>query len=805
MTENIFDDAHHDFFTRKGAGDDAPPFFVGRQKELEAAETALRTRKHLLYLGPRGVGKTYCIWQIVTRLRRGLQAGQDGAIPIRSDEDFRDFPDLQEFILDLFLRFGREIAPLDREASLRIVGRGHREEDAGAHSAYAERLLVGSWRDNREDFFQHVALDVRDTCKKLGRKGVLFIENMDDFVRRILKNEKREQERFLGFLEQAQLVLIASSTTHPPAWKRQNNVFYNLFESVPLEEFSQEESREMLMLLAKSQKDDLFQREIANRAGMMEMLYPFTDGNARSLAMCYTAVQTHQGKQKNIREALSTLLASSTPYYQERFKRRGLSALRLKLLIHMVRLGKPMGKKTLAKKLGEEETSVGSAMAWLVGHHYVKPVDVEGKEPRYIIKDTLFRMWMEVRQTPDSLRRITNLISFFETIHEGKNPADGSSQAFGDFPTWESTPEDHAMLEKRFNKVWVKILPKAVYASAKGFYQSKDGEGLMRYHETIMGDSTLSGVDVIKTFETLVAVFLFFLRDYQQANAQFETLFDQHTIDDDAVWWVYSRSLFLAQERLDTILAFNERWQKELPGEHLAAYYHYGVTHLMMGDHAKAIEAFDRCLTLTFYDWSVRKSVILANKGQALLLSHRVEEALESCLGAIQLKGGDTIPQIHRNLVGIYLTMGNQEKAKEHLLRTIQCLKDHQDSRNLDMSLRFLFTYIDDNSPLVDDSVRLVETFIVVTRRTLNRVRIQRLLNELIITGKLHIAGKVVALLKNAPSPIADMFHPYILAFDLNGMTSIRERNTVKRGLLPEISNAVDIILQMIHAAKERG
>ena len=806
MTTNIFDDAQDDFFTRRGAGDAAPPFFVGREKELEAAKTALRTGKHVLFLGPRGVGKTYCIWQIATLLRQESLAGaENGAIPIRSDEDFRDFPDLQEFVLDLFLRFGKEIEPLDRVESLRIVGRGQREQDAGAHRSYTERLLTGPWHNDSDGFFQHVAKDLRDTCRKLGRQGVLFLENMDDFVKRILKNEKGEQERFMRFMEQAHLVLIATSTTFLPAWKRPNGLLGDKFEIFPLKEFSQEESREMLVLLAESQKDTLFQQDITNRVGIMETLYPFTDGNARSLAMCYTAIRAHHGKQKNIRQALSTLLASSTPYYQERFKRRGLNSLRLKLLIHMVRFSKPMSQKGLANKLGEDEAHVRSAMKWLADHHYVKPMDIEGKERRYIIKDTLFRMWMEVRQTPDSLRRITSLISFFETIHEGKNPADGCGQGFGDLPAWETTLEDHSMLEKRFNKVWVQVLPQEVYATAKGFYTSQDGEGLSNFHETVMHNKSLTEADVLKNFETLVAVFLFFLRDFQQANALFETLFQKYTIEDDAVWWVYSRSLFLAQERLQFILAFNERWQKELPGDHLAAYYHHGIVRLMMGEHAQAIEAFDRCLTLKFNNWSVRKSVILANKGQALLLSHRVEEALASCLGAIQIKGGENIPQIHRNLVCIYLTMGNEEKAKEHLLRTVQCLKDHHDSRNLDMSLRFLFQFIDDNSPLVDESVRLVETFVAVTRRLLNRVRIQRLLNDLITSGKLNIAGKIVAVLKNSPYPIADMFQPYVLAFDLFNMPSIRERNEFKKGLLPELRNAVDIILQMVHMTQERG
>ena len=804
MPMNLFDDARDDYFTRKSASDAAPSFFVGRQIELQAAITAVRTGKHLLYLGPRGVGKTYCIWQIATLLRQESITQQNGGtISIRSDEDFRDFPDLPEFILDIFLRLGKEIGGFDKNESLRIVGRGQREQDAGAHRTYMDMVLTGPWRDNEEAFLKQVATDLRDTCQRLGHRGVLFLENMDDFVKRILKNEPLQQERFVRFLEQSKLVLIATSTTYLPVWKRSKNPFYKKFEIVSLQEFSQEEAREMLMQLAKSQNDTVFQHDVTQREGIIETLYSFTDGNARSLAMCYTAVRAHHGKKNNIRQALSTLLSTSTPYYQERFKRRGLNALRLKLLIHIVRSGKPMSQKALASKLGEEEKPVQSAMEWLLDHHYVKTLDVQGRKQKYIVKDTLFRMWMEVRQTPDSLQRITSLISFFETIHEGKKPLNGYEQGLGDISAWETTQEDHEILKKRLNKTWLQALPETIYTSGKALYDAQDPGGLWAYYESVILDGKLTETEQ-QHFETLTAVFLFFLRDFNQSNTIFESLFQKYTVANEAVWWIYSRSLFLSQEQLETIIAFNAKWRQELPGEHLTAYYHLGVTCLMAGKYDAAVEAFERCMTLKANNWSVRKPVVLANKGQALLLNNRVDEALESCLAAIQIKEGKKIPQIHRNLVGIYLKMCNEAKAKEHLLQTIQCLKECRDSRNLDMSLRILFQFIADDSSLVDDSVQLVKTFIDVTRHGLNRVRIQRLLNDLITVGKLNIAGKIVATLKNGPYKTTEMFLPYVYAFEVFNLATIRDRNEFKKGLLPELSNATEIILQMMYMAQDR-
>lgn len=805
MSVGLFEDARDDYFTRGGTRGDAPPFFVGRRDALEAAGSALQADRHLLYLGPRGVGKTYCLWQLAAMVRQGALAEVSvGAVPIRSDEDFRNFPDLQEFVLDLFWRLGQELAVFDREASLRIVGRGQREQDAGAHRAYADRVLTGPWRVDRRPFFEQVARDIRDTCRMLGRRAVLFLENVDDFAGRILKNDLAEQAQFLRFLDQAHLSLIASSTTFPAEWTQADHPFCGLFDTFTLQEFSPEEAREMLMRLAEHQQDATFRHEIEHNDDMLHTLYPFTDGNARSLAMCYTAVRARHGQKKNIRRALSTLLSASTPYYQERLKRHGLNGLRLKVLIHLVRSGQPLSPGLLAHALGEEEGAVQTALAWLLTHHYVKSQDGQDPDGRYTIKDTLFRVWMEVRQTPDSFQRITHLVSFFETLYEGKDPLKEYPWGMGDVPPWESTPEDHNMLKARLNAIWSRSLPDDVYAKGKALYDAHDAEGLWAYHGYLLRNRVLTDRDQVRDFETLVAVFLFFLRDFHQANALFDTLFHNHSVDSEEVWLVYSRSLLLGQERLDTVLAFNEKWRQELPGAHLSAYYHLGVACLMAGRCDEAVEAFDQCLSFEFSEWGVRKPAVLANKGQALLLNGRVEEALACCLQALSVAGGETIPQLHRNLVGIYLTMGDGEKAHAHLKRTIHCLRAYRDSRNLDMSLRILFQFIDDTSPLVDDSVELVETFLHVTRHGLNQVRIQRLMNDLITEGKLAIAEKIVGVIKRAAHPTVEMFLPYVYAFSVFNMENIRDRHAFKKGLLPELRGATEIIVQMIQMAQER-
>lgn len=800
MQTNLFTNARDDFFTRKGASDGPPPFFVGRTQELNAITTAAQTGKNLLFQGPRGIGKTYLIWHASILLRQGTNlTNNQKIIPIRSDEDFRDFHDLLHFILDVFLRFGQEIAQFDTRESQRIVGRGQREADAGAHRIFTEKVLTGEW--NSEELTQRVVEDIRETLKRLKQQSILFLENLDDFVERILSNNTKEQKLFLDFLTQSGLTLIATTTTLSTDWNHSKNPFYQRFDIIPLQEFSVEEAKEMLIKLSESQHDTEFKSDINKRQNILETLYPFTDGNARNLAMFYTAVRGH--KHSDIRQALSTLLATSTPYYQERFKKHGLSALRLKTLIHMVSIGCPTSQKAIANKLKESPSSVRSAIKWLADHHYVKPLDIKEKEQKYVIKDTLFRMWLEVRQTPDSLQRITSLISFFEAIHEGKETTREYEQGVDDISTWETTSKDHAILQERFHESWSK-LPQELYHSAKSLYKSQDAEGIITLHENILKNRVLTQEESLKNFETLCAIFLFFLREFHDANVLFETLFQKHDINDELVWWVYSRSLLLAQERLDFIMGFNKKWREKFSKECLEATYHHGVLCLMKGDYHEAITNFDHCLTLKTNDWSVRKPVILANRGQALLLSGNIDLALKSCLEATQIQGGENIPQIHRNLVGIYLEKQDTAKAAHHLQRATQCIKEHPNSRNLDMNMRTLFQSISDDSPLVEDGIQLVEAFIQVTRHRLNRVRIQRLLNDLIGSGKLIIVGKIIQKIQSNPNKIGEMFQPYIHACTIFAMESIRDKNEYKKNLLPELREAVDIILQMMYTSQER-
>ncbi len=349
-----------------------------------------------------------------------------------------------------------------------------------------------------------------------------------------------------------------------------------------------------------------------------------------------------------------------------------------------------------------------------------------------------------------------------------------------------------------FKKRWFEALPEQMLERVEAMVRAQNPEGVLKLYrarhkwgyeeEDPNGGMTL-----------LAAIALFVLRDFQEANILFEELLQKHDIGDEVVWWSCSRSLMLAQERARVISKFNKRWRQKLPNSREAR-YHQGILHMMGKRYEKAVKAFKKSLANPETPWGVRKPVILANKGQALLMIDKNEEALACCRQAIE-EGGTSIPHVHRNLAAIHMKMDNLEAARKALQETAAFLENNSDNRNLDMDLGMLFSFIDEKSPLAKDVVKVVTAFINATSFNVNRTRIQRLLNALIRKGKLKFAKNIVDSLKQDQGRASGLFMPYKYAFRIFSMPTIRERNLAKKELLPEYRDAVEIILQMMVSA----
>ncbi|MBF0371770.1 MAG: ATP-binding protein [Magnetococcales bacterium] len=791
-----------DFFSRFGR--EAGKIFVGRQGELAAVESALGDRKHLLFIGPRGVGKTYFTHRCAENYRQAPAHNQRRVIPIRLDEDFRDFSDITQFILDVYQKFGEGIAEFEPRRSTAIAGKSTRREgELGAVAAIRDMMREEGWTHRK--LIDTVTQGILGSREELGfppkntpeYRIAVFVENLDLFIERILSNRKEDIEHFLLFLDKAQITLIATSTTHPKLLKDQNSLFHQQFEVRPIQEFSVAESREFLERLADSRNDVSFRQDLGQNPIILDMIHPFTNGNARMLAMFYKALRGQ--KKGEIEKAIADLLVDLTPYYQDRLKQHGLVGLRHEVLIQMVKNQAPVSQKAIANQLKRNKNSIRSAMSWLVEHHYAKPHGDKGKEQKYVIKYTMFRMWMEVRQSMDSFNRISALIQFFQSFYGGEEASREYTHRLGDMSFRGTALEDNKALMNLFDMERYSSLDPEYVKKAREYVANNDPEGMRSLHNGFRGGAAF-GPDPEGNFNLFNALCLFMVRDFHEANALFQELFQKDQVQADPIWWVYSRSLFLAQESLGTIEKFNDKWRKAKP-ETREPIYHQGVILLLQRRYTEAATAFDQAIDAPAQEWGVRKPVILGNKGQALLLNDQPEAALACCEEALAQKGGNDIPQIHRNLVAIHLRLNNPQAAHKHLQATIACLEQPQDSRNLDMDLGTLFDAIDDDSPLADDGVRLVVAFIQATRINLNRTRIQRLLNNLISQSKLGIAQKMIDALKNDPGKLSEQFLPYIHAFEIHRKESIKERNVYKKNLLPEYREAVEIILQLVSSA----
>ncbi len=776
--------------------------FMGRGRELQTIQSAVENGRHHLFIGPRGVGKTTLFGQGSDALRRESMPGNQWVIPVRLDEDFRNLADAGDFAINVLRHIGMELRTLkildrdlqagcEREAN-RILGKPTRRlDDAGAVDALEG--LAGSMAE----IFNHVTNNITISQKELGPfRLAIFVENWDDFLERILEDEK-EGQHILDLFQATNSVLITSSTTRPPELDDPDHVFYRRFEITEIKPFDKETSRRFLQELAHYHGNRVFADEVVSKPEIIEILYQLTRGNPRLLYMFFRIAQ--EADAREIEEGIANLLVEITPYYQNLINKRELKGVKRKVLIQMVRNDVAETPTTLANQLGIPVNKINSAIQWLTHHNVVEPFgSKEGRSQRYIVKDHFFRIWMQVNQTASSRSYLDSLIRFYKSWHRQEGNKDRRVMD-------ELSSDGRLELgdEDRINDLMDRLagdksdLLEEIGPEVRQHLYSNNTEKLKELFASVENRQPPPGQRELDKLAVFKAISFFQAREFETVMVTLNDLFEQQREVSEPLWWLYSRTLFLNFENIDTITAFNERWLRQWP-DSIEARYHQGVILMLSNRHEEADRAFDACMGMEETSWGVRKPVIMSNRGLALLLRDKPDEARVRCRNALELGNGEEIPHVHRNLACVAIHQGEEETARIHLRKTIDCLRNSRDGRDLDLYVFLLFDKLDDQSSLVDDCIEVVIALARVTSHRINRNRFRELLNKLLREGKTRIAKRLVTVLQEEIPQTAQLLKPYDRAFKWAALPNNKERQAFMRQLFPEDRRAVELIAELI-------
>jgi len=370
---------------------------VQRQKLLQDAvervkESALTDHKHhLLFVGPRGCGKTHFVTLLVNRLN------QDHELTNRLRIAWLNEDETCTTLLELLFKIH---AALEKR---------YPAEFSGEMIAAAFELK----QDAAREFM------LRHLLASLGSHTLLVVtENLDTLFEELgnagqkqLRSLIQENPRFSIIATAQRLVADLSSRTSP---------FFGFFQTEHLKPLTIEQAIELLQNIARLQKKESVVEFFATRRGRSRVraIHHLSGGNHRIYIVLSQFIS--RDSVDALLEPFMKMVDELTPYYQERI--RWLPPMQRKIVEYLCVCEGTVAVKEIAKRLFATPQTISSQLQDLREKGYVEARQ-RGRESLYEVCEPLMRICVEVKdnQRLQPLRLLVDFLRVWYEDHELKN------------------------------------------------------------------------------------------------------------------------------------------------------------------------------------------------------------------------------------------------------------------------------------------------------------------------------------------------------------------------------------------------
>ena len=373
---------------------------VAREHLLDNVIESLRgsvsrkSKNHLLFIGPRGIGKTH----LLSRIEDAVQSDESLAttiVVIRFPEEANRTLSFADFLIGMcgILKEVLEDEPLWSELYTEV----QTEED----DAKVADMLVPA---------------IREENRRHGRTLLVMLENLGEVLGRQIrdKNDTASLRKFL--MADNGCLLLATAPLHFDSITDIGQPFYDFFDIQILENLSFDETVEVIRRnLEWEERTDVLEalNEIRPR---LQALYRLTGGNPRLTMMLYELI-AHESVI-GIQNQFHLLLDRISPFYQSRLNELppGQRAL-LECLASMRDQEKTPAAIAAQMRMSQQETS--SLLKRLTDAHYLRAT----RHPRdkrsrlYTIREGFFDIWLAMNLSRGARRRLPFLLDFFRLFY----------------------------------------------------------------------------------------------------------------------------------------------------------------------------------------------------------------------------------------------------------------------------------------------------------------------------------------------------------------------------------------------------
>ena len=373
---------------------------VAREHLVDDAIESLRgsvgrkSKNHLLFIGPRGIGKTHLLSCIEDAVQSD-EVLRESVVVVRFPEESNRTLSFADFLIGMcgILKEVLEDDPLWTELFATV----HTEED----DARVADTLVPAYREQN---------------RRHGRTLLIMLENLGEILTRQIrdKNDVASLRKFL--MADNGCLLVATAPLHFDGITDVGQPFYDFFDIQILESLSFEETVEVIRRnLEWEDRTDVL-ATLEDMRPRLQALYRMTGGNPRLTMMLYEMI-AHESVT-SVQNQFHLLLDRISPFYQGRLNDLppGQRAL-LECLASMRDQEKTPAAIAARMRMSQQETS--SLLKRLSDAHYLRaaPHPRDRRSRLYTIREGFFDIWLAMNLSRGARKRMPFLLEFFSLFY----------------------------------------------------------------------------------------------------------------------------------------------------------------------------------------------------------------------------------------------------------------------------------------------------------------------------------------------------------------------------------------------------
>ena len=349
-----------------------------------------KSKNHLLFIGPRGIGKTHLLSCIEDAVRFDEALGAS-VVVVRFPEESNRTLSFADFLIGMcgILKEVLEDEPQWAELFARVQA----EED----DARVVDILVPALREEN---------------RRRGRTLLVMLENLGEVLTRQIRNRNDVASLRKFLMADNGCLLLATAPLHFDGITDVEQPFYDFFDIQILESLSFEEMVEVIRLnLAWEERTDILET-LDDMRPRLQALYRMTGGNPRLTMMLYELIAVES--VTSVQEQFHVLLDRISPFYQGRLNDLppGQRAL-LECLASM--RGEEKTPAAIAARMRMSQQEASSLLKRLSDARYLR-ADRHPRDRRsrlYTIREGFFDIWLAMNLSRGIRRRMPFLLEFF--------------------------------------------------------------------------------------------------------------------------------------------------------------------------------------------------------------------------------------------------------------------------------------------------------------------------------------------------------------------------------------------------------